>query len=156
MNISNRLIAMASRMSGQSPEALKSQVKQTEHLSTDSETDFADLMADRSQVVAYEYTDPIRSMVRANPRHAAALNQLYSHTDTSRSEGFTLAREIEGDLGAKRGVFSVHEEQNGLIELAYRQGNEFTGVFIDTTPGQAGEQYLIADLTPMYTTAFGG
>lgn len=145
MKISPRLIDFAARLSQQEPEVLKSRVQQSHHLSSESEADFADLMADRAQVVAYEYTDPIRSIVRANPRHGAALDQLHSHSRTSRSEGFTLAREIEGALGEKKGVFTAHEEEKGLIQLAYRHGNQFTGVFIDTTPGQPGEQYLIAD-----------
>lgn len=154
MQISPRLLEVASRLTGQSADSLKSQVVQSEHLGPEGEQDFADLMADRSQVVAYDMTDPIRTLLGINPRQAAAMDKLYEHSSESRSQGFTLAREIEGPNGP-RGFYTVLEEQPGLVELAYREGDNFTRVFVDTTPGEKGEQYLIADLTPTIRQAFG-
>jgi hypothetical protein len=147
MQVSPRLLEVASRVSGQSAETLKSQVKFSEHLDTSAEQDFADLMADRSQVVAYEVTDPLRSIVRLNPRHSAALSNLYKHSDESRAQGFTLAREIEAP-GGPRGAYTVFDDGNGLVELCYKDGGQYTTVFVDTTPNQQGEQYLVADITP--------
>lgn len=157
MNISSRLVNLAARQTGQSADELRPFVKESNYLKTSaSEDDFAELMADRSEVVLYENTDVIRSMVRANPRHERALKQLYTHSAESRSDGFSLARDVEGQLGPKGGVFSVYDaDEPGLVELNYRSGQDFMRVYVDTTPGEPGEQYIIVDQTPMLMKAFG-
>jgi hypothetical protein len=155
MKISPRILEIASRLTERSPDELKTQVKHTQHLSPASEQDFADLMADRAQVVAYEYTDPLGSLVGTNPRQRAAMQQLYTHTSESRSEGFSLIREIESDPKLRAGTYTAQDSGEGLVELSYRIGDEFARVLVDTTPGQPGEQYLIADVTPILRQAFG-
>lgn len=157
MEISQRLVNAAARQTQQTPDALLlREVQHSAHLSVESEEDFAALLDDRSVVVNYEVTDPLRAAFGLHPRHNAALGQLYSHSPTSRGEGFTLAREIEGKLGDRNGVFSVYDEGDGMVELSYRNGDKFTKVFVDTTPGLPGEQYIIADSTALLRKAFGG
>lgn len=148
-NISKRLLELGSRYTQLSPETLKSQVQHTTTLSEASEVDFAELMADRAQLVSYQLTDPISALLRLNPRHQMALHDLNrKYVPESRAQGYELIGALESQLGPKSGAYTVLEHDAGLVDLAYANNGQFTRVIVDTTPGEDGQQCLIADVTP--------
>ncbi|MCE7870688.1 hypothetical protein DYH09_09950 [bacterium CPR1] len=147
MNVSTRLIEFAASRTNRSPEQLKALVNQTDFLSEGlSEASFSGLMVDRSELCRLEAADPVGCLLGRNPRREEALERFYrNHPDQVRAEGNQLIHHIEGQTNCGQTTHEVLHApaENGLVELDYVRGAERCQVFIDTTPGQPGEQWLI-------------
>jgi hypothetical protein len=155
-SISPRLLEVASRLSGKTPEQLRAAVAESNFLQQPaSELGLGDLLADRAEVVLYSYTDPIRSMAGLNPREREANRSLHQHPEEVRREGFPMIYDLESKIPGGPSVYTVFEGEPGLVEVNYRQPDQFLRLFIDTTPGHPGEQWLVTDATPLIRQAFG-
>ncbi len=147
MNVSTRLIEFAANRTNRSPEQLKPMVNETNFLSEGlTESGFPGLMVDRSELCRLEAADPIGCLLGRNPRREEVLQRFYNnHPEQVRGEGHQLIQHIESKTNCGQTTHEVIHApaENGLIELDYVNGANRCQVFIDTTPGQPGEQWLI-------------